>query len=48
MSGQTSNDASGAPMHPGDLGAQFKLAWKNLVEGYGPAVLLYVVVPEGY
>jgi enamine deaminase RidA (YjgF/YER057c/UK114 family) len=32
VSGQTSNDASGAPMHPGDLGAQFKLAWKNLVE----------------
>ena len=32
VSGQTSNDASGAPMHPGDLVAQFKLAWKNLVE----------------
>jgi enamine deaminase RidA (YjgF/YER057c/UK114 family) len=32
VSGQTSNDASGAPMHPGDLSAQFKLAWQNLVE----------------
>ena len=32
VSGQTSNDASGVPMHPGDLAAQFKLAWKNLVE----------------
>jgi enamine deaminase RidA (YjgF/YER057c/UK114 family) len=32
VSGQTSNDASGASMHPGDLVAQFKLAWKNLVE----------------
>ena len=32
VSGQTSNDASGAPMHAGDLLAQFKLAWANLVE----------------
>src|SRR2546421_7647482 len=32
VSGQTSNDGSGAPMHRGDLVAQFKLAWKNLVE----------------
>jgi enamine deaminase RidA (YjgF/YER057c/UK114 family) len=32
VSGQTSNDANGAPMHPGDIVAQFKLAWKNLVE----------------
>ena len=32
VSGQTSNDASGASMNPGDLVAQFKLAWKNLVE----------------
>ena len=32
VSGQTSNDANGAPMHPGDLIAQFKLAWTNLVE----------------
>ena len=35
VSGQTSNDASGAPMHPGDIVAQFKLAWKNLVEVLG-------------
>jgi enamine deaminase RidA (YjgF/YER057c/UK114 family) len=32
VSGQTSNDAKGAPMHPGDVVAQFKLAWQNLVE----------------
>ena len=32
VSGQTSNDASGAPMHPWDLVAQFELAWKNLLE----------------
>jgi enamine deaminase RidA (YjgF/YER057c/UK114 family) len=32
VSGQTSNDAKGAPMHPGDLVGQFKLAWQNLVE----------------
>lgn len=31
-SGQTSNDAEGVPMHPGDIRAQFKLAWANLVE----------------
>ena len=31
-SGQTSNAADGAPMHPGDYVAQFKLAWKNVVE----------------
>jgi enamine deaminase RidA (YjgF/YER057c/UK114 family) len=31
-SGQTSNDADGASMHPGDYVAQFKLAWKNIVE----------------
>ena len=29
-SGQTSNGPDGAPMHPGDLVAQFKLAWANL------------------
>jgi len=32
VSGQTSNDASGAPLNPGDIVAQLKLAWKNLVE----------------
>jgi enamine deaminase RidA (YjgF/YER057c/UK114 family) len=30
LSGQTSNAADGAPMHPGDLVAQFQLAWNNL------------------
>lgn len=30
VSGQTSNDAEGAPMHAGDLVAQFRLAWSNL------------------
>ena len=32
VSGQTSNDATGAPKHEGDLVAQFALAWANLVE----------------
>jgi enamine deaminase RidA (YjgF/YER057c/UK114 family) len=36
-SGQTSNDANGAPLHPGDIAAQFKLAWANLVEVLGTA-----------
>src|SRR5262249_60495133 len=35
VSGQTANDANGAPMHPGDIVAQFKLAWKNLVDVLG-------------
>ena len=30
LSGQTSNAADGTPMHPGDLVAQFQLAWDNL------------------
>ena len=30
ISGQTSNDAEGAPMHAGDLVAQFGQAWSNL------------------
>lgn len=30
LSGQTPNAADGAPMHEGDLVAQFKLAWSNL------------------
>lgn len=30
LSGQTSNAADGAPMHEGDLIAQFTLAWSNL------------------
>lgn len=32
VSGQTSNDASGAPLHAGDLVAQARQAWTNLVE----------------
>ena len=32
VSGQTSHDANGAPLHPGDLVAQFKEAWANLAE----------------
>ena len=32
VSGQTSNDASGAPLHPGDVVAQARQAWANLVE----------------
>lgn len=32
VSGQTSNDATGASMHEGDYKSQFKLAWNNLVE----------------
>lgn len=30
LSGQTANGADGAPMHPGNLVAQFALAWSNL------------------
>ena len=30
VSGQTANDAQGAPMHAGDLVAQFRTAWENL------------------
>jgi len=30
LSGQTSNDADGAPLHPGDIVAQFGVAWQNL------------------
>lgn len=29
-SGQAATDADGAAMHPGDLVAQFRLAWNNL------------------
>ena len=37
LSGQTSNAADGAPMHPGDLVAQFQLAWDNLKEALAAA-----------
>ena len=30
LSGQTSTDADGAPLHAGDLVAQFRMAWSNL------------------
>lgn len=32
VSGQTANDAQGAPLHPDDLVAQCRTAWENLVE----------------
>jgi enamine deaminase RidA (YjgF/YER057c/UK114 family) len=32
VSGQTSNDAKGAPLHPGDIVAQTRQAWANIVE----------------
>ena len=37
LSGQTSNAADGAPMHAGDLVAQFKLAWANLKDALAAA-----------
>jgi enamine deaminase RidA (YjgF/YER057c/UK114 family) len=37
LSGQTSNAADGTPMHPGDLPAQFKLAWSNLKDALAEA-----------
>lgn len=37
LSGQTSNGADGAPMHAGDLVAQFKLAWSNLKDALAAA-----------
>ena len=35
--GQTATDANGAAMHPGDLAAQFKEAWKNLNDALSAA-----------
>jgi enamine deaminase RidA (YjgF/YER057c/UK114 family) len=37
LSGQTANAADGAPMHPGDLAAQFGLAWENLKDALAAA-----------
>ncbi len=42
LSGQTPNDAEGAPLHAGDLVAQFQAAWDNLkaalaAAGMGPS-----------
>jgi enamine deaminase RidA (YjgF/YER057c/UK114 family) len=57
VSGQTSNDANGAPMHPGDQVAQFKLAWKNLIEVLAAADMkpgnivrlnFYTTDPDGF
>jgi enamine deaminase RidA (YjgF/YER057c/UK114 family) len=32
LSGQTASDADGAPLHPGDIVAQYKAAWACLVD----------------
>ena len=37
LSGQTSNAPDGAPMHEGDLNAQFELAWSNLKDALAAA-----------
>src|SRR5690606_2448442 len=37
LSGQTSNGPDGAPMHAGDLEAQFRLAWSNLKDALAGA-----------
>lgn len=37
LSGQTSNAADGAPLHPGDLVAQFGKAWSNLKDALAEA-----------
>ena len=37
LSGQTSNGPDGAPMHVGDLVAQFRLAWQNLKDALAAA-----------
>jgi enamine deaminase RidA (YjgF/YER057c/UK114 family) len=37
LSGQTSNGADGAPLHAGDLVAQFRQAWSNLKDALAAA-----------
>ena len=37
LSGQTSNGADGAPLHEGDIVAQFRLAWSNLKDALAAA-----------
>lgn len=37
LSGQTSSDAGGAPLHPGDLVAQYKTAWGSVVDALAAA-----------
>lgn len=57
LSGQTSNAADGAPMHAGDLVAQFRLAWSNVKDALaaadmGPADIvrlnMYTTDVEGF
>ncbi len=37
LSGQTPSDADGAPLHAGDLVAQYKAAWSNLLDALASA-----------
>jgi enamine deaminase RidA (YjgF/YER057c/UK114 family) len=37
LSGQTASDANGAPIHPGDMAAQFEMAWGNLKDALAAA-----------
>ena len=37
LSGQTASDADGAPLHPGDLVAQYASAWQCLMDALAPA-----------
>ena len=37
LSGQTASDAEGAPLHPGDMVAQYKTAWQCLLDALASA-----------
>lgn len=37
LSGQTSSDADGAPLHVGDIAAQFRCAWGNIKDALAEA-----------
>ena len=37
LSGQTSSDADGSPLHPGDMVAQYKQAWSCLMDALASA-----------
>ncbi|WP_298306901.1 RidA family protein [uncultured Erythrobacter sp.] len=37
LSGQTASDAEGAPLHPGDMVAQYKVAWQCLMDALASA-----------
>ena len=37
LSGQTSSDPDGAPLHPGDMVAQYKTAWQCLLDALDSA-----------